>query len=152
MKIVDKICVDFVEVLFFKEVVLGGGGVVVLVGVIGMVLGSMVCNFIIGKKKYVEYEESVKEILSKVGKLEKDLLKMIDDDVECFLLLLKVYGFFKEIEEEKRIKVEIMEKVLKVVCEVLLNIVRVCYEVIKLYEDLVDKGLRFVISDVGVGV
>ncbi len=44
----------------------------------------MVCNLTIGKKKYAEYEESVKEILSKAGKLEKDLLKMIDDDAECF--------------------------------------------------------------------
>ncbi len=45
-----------------------------------------------------------------------------------------------------------MEKALKVACEVPLNIVRVCYEAIKLHEDLVDKGSRLAISDVGVGV
>ncbi len=66
-----------------------------------MALGSMVCNLTIGKKKYAEYEESVKEILSKAGKLEKDLLKMIDDDAECFLPLSKAYGLPKETEEEK---------------------------------------------------
>ena len=54
--------------------------------------------------------------------------------------------------EEKRIKAETMEKALKVACEVPLNIVRVCYEAIKLHEDLVDKGSRLAISDVGVGV
>ncbi len=46
-------------------------GAAALVGAIGMALGSMVCNLTIGKKKYAEYEESVKEILSKAGKLEK---------------------------------------------------------------------------------
>ena len=152
MKIADKTCVDFVEVLSSKEAVPGGGGAAALVGAIGMALGSMVCNLTIGKKKYAEYEESVKEILSKAGKLEKDLLKMIDDDAECFLPLSKAYGLPKETEEEKRIKAETMEKALKVAREVPLNIVRVCYEAIKLHEDLVDKGSRLAISDVGVGV
>ena len=146
MKIADKTCVDFVEVLSSKEAVPGGGGAAALVGAIGMALGSMVCNLTIGKKKYAEYEESVKEILSKAGKLE------IDDDAECFLPLSKAYGLPKETEEEKRIKAETMEKALKVACEVPLNIVRVCYEAIKLHEDLVDKGSRLAISDVGVGV
>ena len=41
---------------------------------------------------------------------------------------------------------------LKVACEVPINIVKVCYDAIKLHEDLVDKGSRLAISDVGVGV
>ncbi|EQJ03588.1 methenyltetrahydrofolate cyclohydrolase [Clostridioides difficile P6] len=101
MKIADKTCVDFVEVLSSKEAVPGGGGAAALVGAIGMALGSMVCNLTIGKKKYAEYEESVKEILSKAGKLEKDLLKMIDDDAECFLPYQKLTGFLKKQKKKK---------------------------------------------------
>lgn len=152
MKISEKSCVDFVECLASKEPVPGGGGVSALVGSIGMALGSMVCNLTIGKKKYKEYEEDLKVILNEAGNIEKELLEMIDKDAECFLPLSKAYGLPKDTEEEKKIKEETMEKALKVACEVPLNIVRVCHKAIKLHEDLVDKGSRLVISDVGVGV
>ena len=152
MKISEKSCIEFVEVLASKSAVPGGGGAAALVGAIGMALGSMVCNLTIGKKKYAEYEESVKEILVNAGEIEKNLLNMIDQDAECFLPLSKAYGLPTSTEEEKKIKEETMENALKVACEVPISIVRVCFDAIKLHEDLVDKGSKLAISDVGVGV
>ena len=52
MKISEKTCVEFVNLLASKSAVPGGGGAAALVGAIGMALGSMVCNLTIGKKKY----------------------------------------------------------------------------------------------------
>lgn len=152
MKISEKTCIDFVDVLASKSAVPGGGGAAALTGAIGIALGSMVCNLTIGKKKYVEYEESVKSILEKARELEKDLLNMIDEDAECFLPLSKAYGLPSSTEQEKKIKAETMESALKTACEVPIKIVKVCFEAIKLHEDLVDKGSRLAISDVGVGV
>ncbi|WP_373599597.1 cyclodeaminase/cyclohydrolase family protein [Paraclostridium bifermentans] len=152
MRISEKTCVDFVDVLASKSAVPGGGGAAALTGAIGIALGSMVCNLTIGKKKYAEYEESVKSILEKARELEKDLINMIDEDAECFLPLSKAYGLPSSTEEEKKIKAETMESALKTACEVPIKIVKVCYEAIKLHEDLVDKGSRLAISDVGVGV
>ncbi|WP_250673673.1 cyclodeaminase/cyclohydrolase family protein [Paraclostridium ghonii] len=152
MKIAQKSCIDFVDVLASKSAVPGGGGSAALTGAIGVALGSMVCNLTIGKKKYAEYEESVKSILEKARSLEKDLLNMIDEDAQCFLPLSKAYGLPSSTEEEKKIKAETMESALKIACEVPIKIVKVCYESIKLHEDLVDKGSRLAISDVGVGV
>lgn len=152
MKIAEKNCIEFVQVLASKSAVPGGGGAAALVGSIGMALGSMVCNLTIGKKKYAEYEESVKEILAKASDIEARLLDMIDEDAENFLPLSKAYGLPTSTEEEKQIKAETMENALKVACEVPINIVRVCYDAIKLHEDLVDKGSKLAISDVGVGV
>lgn len=152
MKISEKTCIEFVNVLASKSAVPGGGGAAALVGAIGMALGSMVCNLTIGKKKYAEYEESVNEILVKAREIEKKLLSMIDKDAENFLPLSKAYGLPNSTEEEKKIKEEIMENALKVACEVPIDIVRVCFDAIKLHEDLVDKGSKLAISDVGVGV
>lgn len=152
MRISEKTCVDFVDVLASKSAVPGGGGAAALTGAIGIALGSMVCNLTIGKKKYAEYEESVKSILEKARELEKDLINMIDEDAECFLPLSKAYGLPSSTEEEKKIKADTMESALKNACEVPIKIVKVCYEAIKLHEDLVDKGSRLAISDVGVGV
>ena len=135
MKISEKTCVEFVNLLASKSAVPGGGGAAALVGAIGMALGSMVCNLTIGKKKYAEYEDSVKEILVKAGEIEEKLLSMIDEDANNFLPLSKAYGLPTSTEEEKKIKEETMENALKVACE-----------------DLVDKGSRLAISDVGVGI
>lgn len=152
MKISEKTCIEFVNVLASKSAVPGGGGAAALVGAIGMALGSMVCNLTMGKKKYAEYEESVNEILVKAREIEKKLLSMIDKDAENFLPLSKAYGLPNSTEEEKKIKEEIMENALKVACEVPIDIVRVCFDAIKLHEDLVDKCSKLAISDVGVGV
>lgn len=151
-KIAQKSCVDFVEVLASKAAVPGGGGAAALAGAIGMALGSMVCNLTTGKKKYAQYEEAIQEILVKAGKLQEELLSMIDKDAEGFYPLSKAYGLPTSTEEEKKYKAETMEKCLKVACEVPMNIVRLCYESIKLHEELVDKGSKIAISDVGCGV
>lgn len=152
MKIAQKTCIEFVDVLASKEAVPGGGGAAALVGSIGMALGSMVCNLTIGKKKYAEYEYTIKDILLKANKIEKDLLDMIDKDAECFLPLSKAYGLPKSTPEEIKIKEETMENALKLACEVPIDIVKTCYEAIKLHEELVDKGSKLALSDVGVGV
>lgn len=151
-KIAQKSCVDFIEVLASKAAVPGGGGAAALAGAIGMALGSMVCNLTTGKKKYAQYEETIKEILAKASKLEKELLSMIDKDAEGFYPLSKAYGLPTSTEEERQYKAETMEKCLKVACEVPMNIVRLCFDSIKLHEELVDKGSKLAISDVGCGV
>lgn len=152
MDISKKTCIEFVEVLASKSAVPGGGGAASLVGAIGMALGSMVCNLTIGKKKYAEHEESIKQILEKAGNIEKKLLIMIDEDAKNFLPLSKAYALPALTEEEKKIKSQTMESALKIACEVPINMVRVSYDAIKLHEELVDKGSRLAISDVGVGI
>ena len=151
-KIAQKNCVDFVDVLASKAAVPGGGGAAALAGAIGMALGSMVCNLTTGKKKYAQYEEAIQEILVKAGKLQEELLSMIDKDAEGFYPLSKAYGLPTSTEEEKQYKAETMEKCLKVACEVPMNIVRLCHDSINLHEELVDKGSKLAISDVGCGV
>ncbi|WP_297132113.1 cyclodeaminase/cyclohydrolase family protein [Terrisporobacter sp.] len=151
-KIAEKSCIDFIEVLASKAAVPGGGGAAALAGAIGMALGSMVCNLTTGKKKYAQYEEAIQEILVKAAKLQEELLSMIDKDAEGFYPLSKAYGLPTSTEEEKQYKAETMEKCLKVACEVPMNIVRLCFDSIKLHEELVDKGSKLAISDVGCGV
>ncbi|PRR86974.1 cyclodeaminase/cyclohydrolase family protein [Clostridium luticellarii] len=152
MKLADKTCADFVEVLASKAAAPGGGGASAIVGAIGMALGSMVCNLTIGKKKYAQYDEKVKGILKKATDLQDELLKLMDEDAECFLPLSKAYGMPKETEQEKKLKSETLEKCLKEACSVPVNIVKKAYEAVELHEALVDNCSKLAISDVGVGV
>lgn len=152
MKFVDKTCSEFVMELASKAPVPGGGGASALVGAIGSALASMVCNLTIGKKKYAQYEQELQQILNKVNELIQDLLKMVDDDAESFLPLSKAYGMPSSTEEEKKLKQQTMEIVLKQACQVPIAIVKTSFEAIKLHSQLVDKCSVLAISDVGVGV
>jgi formiminotetrahydrofolate cyclodeaminase len=152
VKFADMSCNEFVDRLASKSPVPGGGGVSALVGAIGTALASMVCNLTTGKKKYAQFDDDIQRILKRAAELQDDLMKMIDEDAENFLPLSKAYGMPKDTEEERRLKEETLEKALKQACEVPVKIVKACYEAIKLHAELVDKGSRLAISDVGVGV
>ena len=61
-------CNEFVEVLGSKAPVPGGGGASALVGAVGTALGNMVGALTVGKKKYADVEEEMKELMAKVLK------------------------------------------------------------------------------------
>ncbi|HEX9739862.1 MAG TPA: cyclodeaminase/cyclohydrolase family protein, partial [Ignavibacteriaceae bacterium] len=53
----------------------GGGNVSALCGVLACSLGMMVCNLTIGKKKYAEVENEIKDLLIKLETAKNDFLK-----------------------------------------------------------------------------
>ena len=143
---------DFVELLSSKAPAPGGGGAAALTGAQGSALAAMVCNLTIGKKKYAEFEEDLKRILDASIILQRKFLNMIEDDKINFMPLAKDYGLASNTDEEKAYKVKVMEEALKEACRVPIEIVEKSYEGIKLHLELMDKGSKLAISDVGVGV
>lgn len=148
----DKSCREFIKVLSSKEPVPGGGGACAYVGALGMALGNMVGNLTVGKKKYKEVEEDIKEILKKGQVLIERLETLVKKDAEVFYPLSQAYGLPKDTEEEKAYKDKVMEEALYKASLVPLEIAKCCAEAIELHEMLAKKGTRIAISDVGVGV
>ncbi|MCC0805305.1 cyclodeaminase/cyclohydrolase family protein [Methylobacterium sp. W2] len=130
----------------------GGGGAAAISGAMGAALLSMVCNLTIGKKKYVEVEGELKEILGKSEALRAELTGMIADDVEAFDAVMGAYGLPKGTDEEKAARAARIQEALKVATDVPLACCRACREVIDLAEAVADKGNLNVISDAGVAV
>lgn len=148
----DKSCKEFIDILSSKEPVPGGGGACAYVGALGMALGNMVANLTIGKKKYKDVEEDVKEILKEGEVLIEKLEALVNKDAEVFYPLSKAYGLPKNTEEEKAYKDKIMEEALYKASLVPLEIAKCAAEAIDLHYKLAKKGTRIAISDVGVGV
>ncbi|GJE15950.1 methenyltetrahydrofolate cyclohydrolase [Methylobacterium marchantiae] len=130
----------------------GGGGAAAISGAMGAALLSMVCNLTIGKKKYVEVEGDLKEILGKSEALRAELTGMIADDVEAFDAVMAAYGLPKGTDEEKTARAAKIQEVLKVATDVPLACCRACRQVIDLAEAVAEKGNLNVISDAGVAV
>ena len=144
-------CNEFVEVLASKAPVPGGGGASALVGAIGTALGNMVGALTVGKKKYADVEEEMKELMAKATTLQDELLHLIERDAEVFEPLSKAYGMPRETEEEKAEKARVMEIVLKDACSVPMEIMEKCCEAIEIIVEFAAKGSTLAISDAGVG-
>ena len=113
----------------------------------GAARASMVCNLTVGKKKYAHVEEDVLKILEKAESLRLELLEQIDGDAVGFEPLANAYKIPKD--DPKRD--EIMEEALRFACIVPLKIINGCAEILKLLDELADKGSVLALSDVGCG-
>ena len=94
-------CEDFVEILATKAPVPGGGGASALVGALGTALGNMVGSLTVGKKKYADVEADIIALKEKADALQKDFLRLVEEDAKVFEPLSKAYGMPKDTEEEK---------------------------------------------------
>ncbi len=144
-------CEDFVEILSTKAPVPGGGGASALVGALGTALGNMVGSLTVGKKKYADVEADIIILKEKADALQKEFLRLVEEDARVFEPLAKAYSMPKETEEERAEKARVMEIVLKDACSVPMEIMRKACEAIELIEAFAAKGSIIALSDAGVG-
>jgi len=143
----DRQIGDFSEALASKAPVPGGGGASALCGALGAALASMVGSLTVGKKKYAQYEGDIQEILERAEGLRAELLDCIDRDAEGFEPLSRAYS----IPKDDPSRAEVMEGALRDACEPPMEIMRLAAEVLELHAELLVKGSRIMLSDVGVG-
>ncbi|NLY39670.1 MAG: cyclodeaminase/cyclohydrolase family protein [Firmicutes bacterium] len=152
MGMTEKSCDYFLEVLASKAPVPGGGGAAALGGAIGMALSNMVGNLTVGKKKYADVEEEVKELLAEGYRIMEELKALVDKDAEVFEPLSKAYSLPKDTPEQAAHKAKVMEECSINACSVPLEIMRKAYAGIKIHARMGQIGSRLAISDVGCGV
>ncbi|MBA3030898.1 MAG: cyclodeaminase/cyclohydrolase family protein [Proteobacteria bacterium] len=152
MTMLDSTCSAFIEVLASKAPVPGGGGAAAMGGAIGMALSNMVGNLTVGKKKYADVEGEVKDLIVKGDNVILKLKELVDQDAEVFEPLSKAYGLPKNTPEEVKFKEETMEKCCIAACGVPMDIMRACFEGIKIHARMGEIGTMIAISDVGCGV
>ena len=137
---------NFTKELSSGAPVPGGGGASALMGAVSASLCSMVGNLTSGKKKYAEYQQDIERIIAQAVELNEKMLSLIEKDAEAFEPLAKAYS----IPKEEPGRDEILEKALYEAALAPLEIVKKSKEVSELISELVIKGSRLAISDVGV--
>ena len=143
---------EFLDVLSSKEPVPGGGGASALAGALGNALGQMVANLTIGKKKYAQVEDEIKELAERMKGIQGQFTALADQDAKVFAPLAICYSRPSGTEEEKAYKAEVMEARLLDASLVPMEIMEKASEMLEIMDILADKGSRMAVSDVGVGV
>ncbi len=144
-KLTEKSCIEFAELLASSAPVPGGGGAAALAGALGTALCSMSGNFTVGKKKYAAVENDMKRILQKCEELQKQELVLVDEDAAAFEPLSKAYA----IPKDNPCRENILEEASFSACKAPIEIMHCCCKVIELLEEMLVKGNRMLLSDVG---
>ena len=140
-------CTAFGQALASKASVPGGGGAAALAGALGVALCSMVGNFTTGKKKFVAVEDDVQRMLSEGEALRIRLLELVDTDALAFEPLSKAYSIPKDDPSRD----EIMEEATINACRAPLEMISCCGKAMLLLQEMLEKGSKMLISDVGCG-
>ena len=146
-KLTDLSCTAFAEVLASKAPVPGGGGAAALAGALGGALCSMVGNFTTGKKKYAAYEDDVQRMLAEGETLRARLLELVEADAAAFEPLSRAYA----IPKEDPTRDSVLEEAALNACKAPMEMVSCCGEALLLLEEMLEKGSRLLLSDVGCG-
>ena len=151
-EIKDTAIEPFLDQLASSAATPGGGSAAAILGGMGAALVSMVCNLTIGKKKYADVEDDMKEVLAKAEDLRHRMTAMIQDDVRAFDIVMGAYGMPKDTDDEKAARSAAIQDALKMATEVPIRCCHLAREVIDLSLIASEKGNINVISDAGVGV
>ncbi|MCS7250081.1 MAG: glutamate formimidoyltransferase [candidate division WOR-3 bacterium] len=126
----------------------GGGAVSALAANLGTSLLIMVCNLTIGKKAYLEYEDKMKELRSKLDVYAQRFYNLIQLDCDAFNRVMDAFKLPKEdMNRDNKI-----EEALKNAITVPFEVMEKSLEVLKLSSFIAEYGNKNAISDCGVGV
>ena len=148
----EMVTEEFLAELSSKKPTPGGGGAAALGGAAGVSLGQMVINLTLGKKKYADVEEEMKELLEQLETLKAEFLHLADEDARVFAPLAAAYGLPGTTDEEKKRKAEVLEGHLLTASLVPLHVMEDAQRALVIMDILAEKGSRMAVSDVGVGV
>ena len=109
----EKSCKKFIEAAASKEPVPGGGSVAALAGALGTSLGHMVGALTVGKKKYADVEDEMMELMKEGRQLQRELLDLVQADIDMFEPLSQLYSLKPETDEEIAEKERLMEEALE---------------------------------------
>lgn len=147
MKLIDMTVAGFIDELASDSPAPGGGSVSALNGAIAAALTSMVGNLTIGKKKYADVEEEMREIVSRVSEIQKELLEAVDKDSEAFNVVFAAFKWPKETEEEKEARSAEIQRGTKIAADVPMRVAEKAAELMPLIEKVIMKGNQNSITD-----
>lgn len=139
---------QFTDILAAKTPTPGGGGASALAGALGIALGSMVGNYTLGKQKYADVEDDIRDLMIEAEVLKDELHRLIDEDARAFEALSAVYASPKDSPDREYE----LEWCLRKAADAPLRIMRLSCRAIEMLRDFAEKGSVLVVSDAGTGV
>ncbi|WP_297116137.1 cyclodeaminase/cyclohydrolase family protein [uncultured Porphyromonas sp.] len=130
-----------------KDPVPGGGSISALSGAISAALTEMVAGLTIGKKKYAEVEEQMKQLVERVQKIRQQLVLDVDRDSEAYNVVFAAFQMPKETDEEKAARSAQIQEATKIAANVPMEVARRVYSLLSDIEEVVANGNQNAVTD-----
>ncbi|QQS37825.1 MAG: cyclodeaminase/cyclohydrolase family protein [Ignavibacteriales bacterium] len=130
----------------------GGGNVAAFSGALACSLGIMVCNLSIGKKKYIEVEEELKDVKFQLENFKEKFLQLAEEDNAAFNKVMAAFKMPKETDAQKSERDAKIEEATMGAANVPAEVIKVCKNVIPSVQVVAQKGNQNSLSDAGVAV
>lgn len=151
MKLQDLTVKEFLEKTAANEAVPGGGSSSALNAAIASALGEMVANLTIGKKKYADVEERMRELAAEMSTYRSRFVNDIDRDADAYRQVMEAYRLPKESEEESKVRDEKIQQAMKNASLVPMEVAETALEMLMLLAETMEKGNSNAVTDGLVG-
>lgn len=129
----------------------GGGTGAAVAGAMGAALVQMLAELTLGRKKYAQHEELMKAIADQAAAERATLLALAEKDAAAYDAVGAAFKLPKATDEEKAARQEAIQAAMKGACEVPLEVMQHCLEVIGLAKNAVARGNVNAASDGAAG-
>jgi len=134
----------YLDRLASKDPVPGGGSAGALSLALSASLLSMVANFTIGKKRFLEFETEAKKILNRTEAIRQEAAKLVEEDSVAYLQ----YRRAAEMDKEALGRREALITATRAGNKILMLITELSRQVLSLAGPLLKKGNPYLLSDV----
>jgi len=142
---------EFSARLSSEEPAPGGGSASAAVAALGAGLLIMTCNFTIGKEKFADVEEDMRELRDELEPIRVWLLASIDRDSQAYDSVVEAFKLPKATDEERTARREAIQAAMVGAAEVPLDVARRCLRALDLASTVVELGNPNTLSDAGCG-
>jgi len=143
---------EFLEKTGGSDPVPGGGSIAALNAAIAAALTGMVANLTIGRKKYADKEELMKNISASALTLREEFIKEIDADSDAYNQVFSAYKLPKETEIEKEERTKQIQAATKIAAEVPMNVARKANSMMDIIVQVAENGNQNAVTDACVGI
>lgn len=146
----DNSLTPFLDRLASNSPAPGGGSASAASGATAAALVSMVCNLTVGKRKFKDVADELRDLRGRSEELRRKLTTAIEEDAAAFDAMMAARKLPKESEEEQALRAEAVERATLGGIEVPLQVMRHAGAVMELARIVVEKGNPNCLSDGGV--
>jgi len=143
--------VDFLDALAAGTPAPGGGSAAAYSAAAGAALVAMVARLTIGKKKYAEVDEQMKQVLNRAEDLRLALINAVQEDADAFDAVMAAFRLPKETEAQKAKRSKVIQSAMVNAARVPLVVASKAVAVIQLALQAVSEGNLNAISDGATG-
>ncbi len=152
MKLQDLLLKEFLEKTASNEPVPGGGSSAALNAAMATALTEMVANLTIGRKKYADADERMREIAAVMSAQRSRFLEDIDRDAEAYRQVMEAYRLPKETEKEQQLRDATIQEATKEASLIPMEVAESAFSLLETMRETLHRGNPNAATDGLVGM